>query len=123
MDEILEVLKGIVPPIITAVVSWFLAKRKYNAEVENSLIVNMSSSLDFYKQMVDDNKVRLAEGEEENRRLRDEIKSQAEEIRELREQVNYLMRFLCTKLVCENRERKGLKTQNKANRDIKSDNK
>jgi hypothetical protein len=38
-----------------------MAKRKYNSEVDNNVISNMKASLDFYKQLSDDNKERLSE--------------------------------------------------------------
>lgn len=75
----------------------------------------MQDSLDFYKQMVDDNKIRLQEREEENRILREELKSTKEEVRQLREQVDYLMRFVCTNMQCDNRDKK---TKNKSKESV-----
>lgn len=56
--------------LLTTVVSWFLAKKKYNTEVESNIIQNMQETLDFYKKVSDDNKQRLKENCEENEALR-----------------------------------------------------
>lgn len=59
--------------VASSFVSWFFAKRKYNAEVDNHLISNMQESLEFYKTLADDNKVRLEAVLQENAELRKEI--------------------------------------------------
>lgn len=60
--------------VAIGVVSWLLAKRKYNAEVDNNIIENMQKSLDFYKQLSDDTKERLETVLKENSELRSEVK-------------------------------------------------
>lgn len=73
--------------IASSFVSWFFAKRKYNAEVDNHLITNMQESLEFYKALADDNKVRLESVLQENAELR-------KEIHELRTEQQMLMSVL-----------------------------
>ena len=73
--------------VASSFVSWFFAKRKYNAEVDNHLITNMQESLEFYKALADDNKVRLESVLQENAELR-------KEIHELRTEQQMLMSVL-----------------------------
>lgn len=75
----IAILGGVLTSIISGFTSWFFAKRKYNAEVDNHLITNMQESLDFYKALADDNKLRLESVLHENAELRrevDEMRSQ-----------------------------------------------
>ena len=72
-NTILAITGGIVTTITSGFVSWFFAKRKYNAEVDNHIISNMQESLEFYKTLADDNKIRLEEVLQENAELRKEI--------------------------------------------------
>lgn len=83
--------------VITTVVSWLLAKRKYNSEVDNTLIENMQKSLEFYKTLVDDNKDRLEEVLKRNDALEDEI-------RELRKQMFDIMSNICYNMTCTHRQ-------------------
>ena len=69
----IAIIGGVVTTIASSFVSWFFAKRKYNAEVDNHLITNMQESLEFYKTLADDNKVRLEEVLTENAKFRKEI--------------------------------------------------
>lgn len=45
--------------IVTNVVTWFLARRKYNTEVDSSEIENLKKSLEFYENIVKDNNKKL----------------------------------------------------------------
>ena len=69
----IAIFGGIITTVASSFVSWFFAKRKYNAEVDNHLISNMQESLEFYKTLADDNKVRLEAVLQENAELRKEI--------------------------------------------------
>ena len=71
--------------------AWFFARKKYNSEVDNNLIKNMQDSLEFYKKLSDDNKVRLEEVLKRNDSLEQEVK-------ELRQQLMSLMVGVCTDL-------------------------
>lgn len=46
--------------IVTNFVTWFLARRKYNIEVDSSEIENLKKSLEFYENIVKDNNKKLA---------------------------------------------------------------
>lgn len=50
---------GVITTIVSAGTSWFFARKKYNAEVNSNEIANMMDSLNFYKNMVEDNNKRL----------------------------------------------------------------
>ena len=52
-------LIGLFATIVSGWTSWIFARKKYNSEVDNQVISNMKESLDFYKQLSDDNKERL----------------------------------------------------------------
>lgn len=84
---IIMAIVTVVTNIITGVTSHFLTRKKYNTEVDNNLIANMQKSLDFYKQLSDDNKERLNELIKRN----DELELQ---VSQLREQVFKLMNEL-----------------------------
>ena len=78
---------GLVSSIISAWTSWFFARRKYNSEVDNNLIKNMQESLDFYRQLSDDNKTRLEEVLKRNAELEKRDEKLEEEVRQLRNQM------------------------------------
>jgi len=61
MEIIILIITNILAPIITGFATWLMAKKKYYSEVDSTVIANMKESLDFYKQLSDDNKERLAE--------------------------------------------------------------
>lgn len=86
-DTWYAIIGGIITTIVSSFVSWFFAKKKYNAEVDNKLIANMQESLKFYKALADDNKVRLDSVLQENEELR-------KEIHELRTEQQMLMSVL-----------------------------
>lgn len=46
--------------IVTNFVTWFLARRKYNTEVDSNEIENLKRSLEFYENIVKDNNKKLA---------------------------------------------------------------
>lgn len=69
----IAIIGGVITTVASSFVSWFFAKKKYNAEVDNHLITNMQESLEFYKTLADDNKVRLEAVLQENAALRREV--------------------------------------------------
>lgn len=83
-NEIVIAIIGVFSTVVGTWTSWFIARKKYNVEVDSSLIENMQKSLDFYMRLSDDNKDRLEEALKRNERLE-------EEVQRLREQVNNLM--------------------------------
>lgn len=88
---------GILTTTISALVSWILTKRKYCAEVDSNLISNMSSSLEFYKSLADDNKKRLDAMQTRNEALEHEVA-------DLRKQVLTMMGSMCYNLSCQHRQ-------------------
>ena len=88
---------GLLTTLISGWTSWFFARKKYNSEVDGNLIANMKESLEFYKQLSDDNKKRLDEALKRSDYLEEEVK-------ELRKQVLSLMTVMCTDLSCQLRK-------------------
>ena len=98
LDVLITGVVGVVSSIISAWTSWFFARKKYNSEVDNNLIENMQKSLNFYKQLSDDNKKRLDDVLKRNEEL-------DKEIQELRKQLFNLMSSICVDLTCQVRKR------------------
>lgn len=99
---------GIVSSIISGWVSWILARRKYNSEVDGTLIENMQKSLEFYKNLSDDNEQRLEKVLEDNVNLRQTVeeslkenKQLKKEIDTLKDQVIKITTTICTDLSCQ----------------------
>ena len=91
---LITALIGIVTTFASGWTSWFFTRKKYNSEVDQTVIHNMNESLEFYKKLSDDNKARLDEMIKRNDELEDEIK-------ELRKQVSELMLLTCKDLTCK----------------------
>ena len=89
---------GVISTIISGWTSWFFARKKYNSEVDNNLINNMKSSLDFYEKLSTDNKERLEGVLKRNTELE-------QEVNELRKQMFNLMSSICTDLTCQLRKK------------------
>lgn len=79
-NTIIAIIGGFITSVLSGFTSWFFAKRKYNAEVDNHLITNMQESLEFYKTLADDNKVRLDSVLQENAELRKEVNEMREKL-------------------------------------------
>lgn len=99
---------GIVTSIISGWTSWILARRKYNSEVDGNLIENMQKSLEFYKNLSDDNEQRLDKVLEDNVNLRQTVeellkenKQLKKEIDTLKDQVIKITTTICTDLSCQ----------------------
>ena len=110
---------GIVSSIISGWVSWIFARKKYNSEVDGNLIENMQKSLEFYKNLSDDNEQRLDKVLEDNVALRQTVeelltenKQLKKEIDTLKDQVIKITTTICTDLSCQIR-RKDFDTLNK----------
>lgn len=103
---------GIVSSIVSAMISWILARRKYNSEVDGTLIDNMQKSLDFYKSLSDDNKERLDKTIEDSAHFRElaeklllENKQLKKEVDALKDQVIKITTTICTDLSCQIRSK------------------
>lgn len=88
---------GLVTTIISSWVSWLFARKKYNSEVDNTIIKNMQESLEFYEELSDDTVKRLDNVLDRNKYLENELK-------ELRKQMLNLMTIVCTDLTCQIRK-------------------
>lgn len=94
---LITALIGIVTTFTGSWTAWFFTRKKYNAEVDNSLLVNLQKSLDFYRNLSDDNRQRLETMLERNSKLE-------EEVLDLRRQVNDLTMSICLDLTCKVRQ-------------------
>ena len=94
MEILITGLVGLISSILTGWASWFITRKKYNAEVDQTLVQNMKASLDFYKQLSDDNRDRLQEVLKRNDELEQEIKK-------LRDQVFIIMNQICLNSQCQ----------------------
>ncbi len=52
--DILDTVLNILAPIATAVVGWFIGKRKTNAEASQSEIENVEKALGIYRNIIED---------------------------------------------------------------------
>lgn len=93
---IIIALIGILSTTISSVVTYILTKRKYNAEVDSSVIQNLEKSVDLYKKICDDNSRRIDEYQKENQELRNKII-------DLEKQVTFLKGKLCFTADCKYR--------------------
>lgn len=103
-NTILLALIGLVEAVITSVVTFLLTRRKYKTEVKGSEIQNDGMQIDndqkdlqFYIQMVNDNKLQLKELQEQNQYLR-------REVAEMRSVVFGMLSQICTDMMCQNRK-------------------
>ena len=105
LDVIITAIVGLVSTVVSAGASWIFARKKYNSEVDNNLIKNMQESLEFYKQLSDDNKERLEEVLRRNDELEKRDAALEEEMRQLRSQMFNLMSQICMDLTCKVRQK------------------
>lgn len=101
---IITAVIGTITTFTSAWVSWFFTRRKYNTEVDQNIIYNMKESLDFYKQLSDDNRSRLEEVLSRNEELEKRNDRLEEEVKKLRDQMFVLMNQICLDLTCKIRQ-------------------
>lgn len=94
---IVTAVVGIITTFASGWTAWFFTRKKYDAEVDNSLLENLQKSLDFYRNLSDDNRQRLETMLERNSKLE-------EEVLDLRKQVNDLTMSICLNLTCKVRQ-------------------
>ena len=105
IEVLITALIGFITSLVSGWTSWFFTRKKYNSEVDSTIISNMKESLDFYRQLSDDNKQRLEEVLKRNDELEERDKRLEEEVRELRKQVFEIMAKICLNLECAVRVR------------------
>lgn len=91
---IVTAVVGTITTFASGWTAWFFTRKKYDAEVDNSLLENLQKSLDFYRNLSDDNRQRLETMLERNSKLE-------EEVLDLRKQVNDLTMSICLDLTCK----------------------
>lgn len=96
MEVTILIITNILAPVITGFASWLMAKKKYYSEVDSTVINNMKESLEFYKQLSDDNRERLAQVLEKNEQLEKEMS-------DLKNQMLKLTLSICMDLTCKKR--------------------
>lgn len=99
---------GLVTTIVSSWSTWIFARKKYNSEVDHNVIDNMKESLEFYEKLSNDNKERLIEALEENKKLRGDLNRVLEENRDikkdmsnLKDQMIKLTTSICYDLSCK----------------------
>lgn len=102
--EIIIAIIGILSTVLSSFTTYFFTRRKYNSEVDQNLIQNMKESLDFYKQLSDDNRSRLEEVLARNEELERRNDRLEEEVKKLRDQMFTLMNQICLDLTCKIRQ-------------------
>lgn len=110
--EIIIAIIGILSTVLSSFTTYFFTRRKYNSEVDQNLIQNMKESLDFYKQLSDDNRSRLEEVLARNEELERRNDRLEEEVKKLRDQMFILMNQICLDLTCKIRQN-GTETRKK----------
>lgn len=63
-ESLISILKDIIPPVVTALVAWFLARKKNRAEVSGSELENVEKALSIYRSMVHDLRDKIKELED-----------------------------------------------------------
>lgn len=59
MDNFINPIVTLITTSAASILSWFLAKRKYNSEVDTNEIENLKKSLEFYEKIVEDYNTKL----------------------------------------------------------------
>ena len=96
----LSLITGIVTlgtNLATGIVTWLLARRKYNTEVDSNEIENLKKSLEFYEDIVRDN----------NRKLQFYIKLAEDnrvEVYRLKGSIHRLLNNSCLNNICTKRQ-------------------
>lgn len=119
MSEILiAAISSAITSSIASFITWLLAKKKYNAEVDNKVIQNMQDALKFYKELCDDNQKRLEELAKDNEGLKAknaELEKRddklEEEVREMRRKLDMMMEKMCYDLACKIRQKDANRVQ------------
>lgn len=104
-----EVIIGIIG-LVSTVLTWFLSRKKYYADIETVKISNdsnaidsMNKSLAFYKDIVEDNKKRLDDSQEQINQLLKENYQLKQDLQTLKIQVQFLMKYNCMRGDCKKR--------------------
>lgn len=102
---------GLVTSVATGFTSWVFARKKYNSEVDSTLIENMQKSLEFYEHLSKDTREQLDSTLEDNNDLRKKVQELENENKDLKKELdlikNQLLKLtttICTDLSCQIRK-------------------
>lgn len=108
---------GILATVVSSVITYFQTRRKYNTEVDGSVIQNLNDAFKLYDKIIADNKkifdelvARNNDLASKNKELEEKNDQLAKEIKKLREQMFSMMTNICYNLTCEYREKDFKKT-------------
>lgn len=94
MEELIIAATG----LLTTITSWLLAKKKYKADVDHTVIENLQEALKTYDDIIKHNRTEIEILMKDNEDLRGEIS-------DLRKQVLSLTLNICMDLRCDRRIR------------------
>ena len=98
MNELVVGGVGLLTTTLSAWLSWFFARKKYNTEVDHNYLENLEKGLETYDSIIGHNKTEIEFLMKENAELRMEIG-------ELRKQILNLTMNICMDLTCARRIR------------------
>lgn len=80
MSTMFNELTTVLTAVASSVVTFLLTRKKYNSEVDLNLMEKMEKSLDFYKNLADDQSKRLDDLTERNKLLEKEVQQLKEQV-------------------------------------------
>lgn len=87
MDILITTITGILASVFSGGITYLYTRKKYNSEVDNTLITNMQESLTFYTKLSDDNSSRLQDLLTDYSKLREQFETVLSENDQLRIEV------------------------------------
>ena len=72
--------------VITGIASFFVGRRKSNAETDNQVLRNLELSINLYKNIIDDLKIEIRELNIKIQNLEDKVEKLMEENKKLKKQ-------------------------------------
>lgn len=113
MDPIiLTTLCSLGSSVISSIVSFFVAKKKYNVEIDHDEIQNMRDSLDFYKDLAESNQKILTDILSKSEELANSNIKLLLEVQNLKAQVGTLLQIINTELSEVDFSKYGIEIQN-----------
>lgn len=106
--EIGALITLIITNIVSPIISWMLAKKRYNVEVDSSVIANMKESLAFFKDICESNREEMAKLRGEYAEYKEAKEREASimraELRDLKSQQLAMFQLMCMDLPCQYRQ-------------------
>ena len=87
MEILITTLTGILASVLSGGITYLYTRKKYNSEVDNTLITNMQESLVFYTKLSDDNSARLQDLLTDYSKLREQFEDVLNENNQLKIEV------------------------------------